>query len=53
MKKTWNIPEVKDMEISNTEYYARNGQKVDGSYVDNNGTVIAYTYSGAFETESK
>lgn len=47
--KTWKTPEVKDLAISNTEYFALKGTHQDGAYTSNDGKYYTPTYSGAYE----
>lgn len=47
--KTWKTPEVKDLAISNTEYFALNGTRQDGEYASYDGEYVTPTYSGAYE----
>lgn len=37
MKKQWNSPEVKSLNVSKTESSPATGGKVDASYIDSNG----------------
>lgn len=47
--KQWNMPEVKDLAISNTEYFAFTGKHQDGQYVSNDGKYYTPTYSGDYK----
>ena len=47
--KTWTTPEIKDLAISDTEYFALKGTYQDGVYTSNDGKYVIPTYSGAYE----
>ena len=49
--KTWKTPEIKDLAISNTEYFALKGANQDGQYVSQDGTYYTPTYSGTYESD--
>jgi hypothetical protein len=44
--KEWNKPELKELNVSNTEYWATSGSKQDGSYKSADGKYDIPTYSG-------
>lgn len=46
MKQNWKTPEIDELEVTNTEYYASTGNNVDGQYVSVDGKTSWYTYSG-------
>ena len=47
--KTWTTPEIKDLAISDTEYFALKGTYQDGVYTSFDGKYETPTYSGAYE----
>ncbi|MHB8128938.1 MAG: hypothetical protein ACYDEX_08065 [Mobilitalea sp.] len=44
--KEWNKPEMKELNVSNTEGFARSGDTVDGHWESLDGTVRFDTYTG-------
>lgn len=44
--KNWNKPELQELNLNSTEYYALTGTTVDGEYTSYDGTYHKYTYSG-------
>ena len=49
--KDWKTPEIKDLAISNTEYFALKGEHQDGQYVSTDGKYYTPTYSGGYEAD--
>lgn len=47
--KTWTTPEIKDLAISDTEYFALKGTYQDGVYTSNDGKYVIPTYSGEYD----
>lgn len=45
--KTWSKPEISELNINSTEYYATTGTTVDGHYASDDGKFTFPTYSGA------
>ena len=44
--REWNKPEMKELNLSNTEGFAFNGTVVDGHWESKDGSVRFDTYSG-------
>lgn len=46
--KTWVNPEMNELKINGTEYFALKGEIVDGYYTSNDGKYKTPTYSGSY-----
>ncbi|WP_455717499.1 hypothetical protein [Anaerosporobacter sp.] len=44
--KEWNSPEMKELSLRDTEYFALNGTVQDGTYTSNDGKYEIPTFSG-------
>lgn len=53
MKEAWEKPEIDELNVTNTEYYASEGNSVDGQYVSIDGKTSWYTFSGKGHSKDK
>lgn len=44
--KEWKAPELKELSLKDTEYFALNGSVQDGTYMSNDGKYEIPTFSG-------
>ena len=49
--KTWKEPEVEELEISKTAYFALTGTTVDGWYISYDTKLQTPTYSGKYSKD--
>lgn len=49
--KQWKQPEIKDLAVKNTEYFALKGKYQDGEYTSQDGKYYTPTYSGEYEKD--
>lgn len=49
--KTWKNPEVEELEISKTAYFALTGKTIDGFYVSNDSKYRTPTFSGQYSKD--
>lgn len=52
MKKEWEMPTVKDLKISATQYDARGGRHEDGHYVSYDGQYCIPTYASGVNRDT-
>lgn len=51
MMKQWKQPEIEDLAVRNTEYFALTGTHQDGEYTSKDGKYYTPTYSGDYEKD--
>lgn len=49
--KEWKQPQMKELSLKNTEYFALDGGQQDGNYVSNDGRYYTPTYSGSYKND--
>lgn len=49
--KQWKQPEIKNLAVKDTEYFALTGTYQDGEYISDDGKYYTPTYSGEYEKD--